>query len=112
MTKKPYQNPKKMLRNILIIAGTVAAVYNAPKAWRSLVAHMQDADYAEEHHAIKHLSHILSEREENAFKVGGVDDPNDPFVKSITNELNARKKRHEAEKKNAKCRYCELEKMR
>ena len=108
--KKIYQDPKKMLRGIIIGASVVAAAYFAPEAMRSLDKRLQDADYAEEHHAIKELSGILSEREANAQRRGEHDDPNDPFVQSVTRDLKYRQKRHAAEKKNAKCKYCEMEK--
>ena len=111
MTKrKIYQDPKKLLRSIVIGAGVVAAAYMAPKALRSIDRSLQDADYAEEHHAIKELSGILAEREANALCEGTHDNPNDSFVKSVTGELTYRRKRHAAEKKNAKCKYCEAEK--
>ena len=107
--KKIYQDPKKLLRSIVIGAGVVAAAYMAPKVIKSVDAHLQDADYAEEHHAIKELSGILSEREANALRRGEHDDPNDPFVQSVSKELKYRQKRHAREKKTAKCKYCEAE---
>ena len=106
---KIYQDPKKMLRSIVIGAGIIAAVYYAPKAIKAVDARLQNADYAEEHAAIKHLSGILEERAVNARKEGIRDDESDPFVQSVTKELKYRQKRHVAEKKNVKCKYCEAE---
>ena len=112
MTRKTkiYQDPKKLLRSIVIGAGVITAAYFAPKALKAIDDRLQDANYAEEHHAIKNLSGILQEREANALKRGEHDDPNDPFVQSVTKELNYRQKRHAAEKRHAKCKYCEAEK--
>ena len=110
MTKrKIYQDPKKLLRSIVIGAGVVAAAYMAPKALRSIDRSLQDADYAEEHHAMDYLSGILAEREANALREGTHDNPNDPFVQTTTKALQYRQKRHAAEKKNAKCKYCAAE---
>ena len=109
---KVRQDPKKLLRSIVIAAGAVAAVYMAPKAARFISDRWQDADYAEEHHAIKYLNGILEERRANALREGEIDDPDDPFVKGVKKELKARQKRHAAEKKNAKCKYCETGKTK
>ena len=111
--KKIYQDPKKMLRSIVIGAGVIAAAYYwGPKAARALDARLQDADYAEEHHAMDELSGILEKRAANARREGIRDDEKDPFVQDMTRELKFRKKRHAAEKKNAKCKYCEAREVK
>ena len=110
MTKKikTYQDPKKLLRSIVIGAGVISAAYFAPKAVHFLSDKWQDADYTEEHHAIKELSGILEDRKANAAREGFNDDDN-PYVQSVKRELKFRKKRHAAEKKSAKCKYCDNE---
>ena len=106
---KIHQDPRKLLRSIVIVAGAVAAAYAVPKAVRFVSDRWQDADYAEEHHAMAELTGVLEERKANARKEGFLEDPNDPFVQDITKELKFRKKRHATEKKKAKCHYCEAE---
>jgi len=107
---KIYQDPKKLLRSIIICAAVIAAAWAAPTAARFVTDRWQDADYAEEHHAVKRLEGILEQRKANARKEGVSDDPDDPFVQGVKKELKLRRKRHAAEKKNAKCKYCEAEK--
>ena len=111
MTKKTkiHQDPRKLIRGIVIGAGVVAAAYFSPKAIRFTSDRWQDADYAEEHHAIKELNEILKDREANALREGQHDDTQDPFVQSIQKELKFRQKRHSTERLSAKCKYCEEE---
>ena len=114
MTKrmKPEERRKCMAalwRTLIISAATVASAYALPRAAKALDARLQDADYAEEHAAIKDIRGILEERAINEVKYGTKGDKPDAFEESLKRELKFREKRHAREKKNAKCRYCEQE---
>ena len=113
MTKKlnPHEKKNRMAtlwRYIIITAAILAAAY-APKAVKALDAHLQDADYAEEHAAIKDIHGILRERAINEKLYGTKGSEPDTFEEGLKKELNFREKRHAREKKNAKCKYCEAE---
>ena len=114
MTKrmKPEERKKCMAalwRTLIISAATIASAYVIPRAAKALDARLQDADYAEEHAAIKDIRGILNERAVNATKLGIKSDKPDAFEEGLKKELKFREKRHTREKKNAKCKYCEAE---
>ena len=114
MTKMNPQERKKSLatlwRTLIITSATVAAAYVAPRAVKALDERLQDADYAEEHAAIRDIRNILDERATNELKYGTKSEKPDSFEGILKKELNHREKRHAREKKNASCKYCEAEK--
>ena len=114
MTKKINPGEKRnrmatLWRYLIISSATIAAAYALPKAAKALDERLQDADYAEEHAAIKDIRGILNERAVNATKLGIKSDKPDAFEEGLKKELKFREKRHTREKKNAKCKYCEAE---
>ena len=114
MTKrmKPEERKKCMAalwRTLIISAATIASAYVIPRAAKALDARLQDADYAEEHAAIKDIRGILEKRVLNEVEYATKDAEPDAFEESLKKELKFREKRHAREKKNAKCRYCEQE---
>ena len=114
MAKKinPIEKKKRIAtlwRALIITSAAIATAYVLPKALKSLDQRLQDADYAEEHAAIKDIRGILNERAVNATKLGIKSDKPDAFEEGLKKELQFREKRHAHEKKNAKCKYCEAE---
>ena len=100
----------KMWRFLIITAAAIGTGYAAlPRAVKALDQRLQDADYAEEHAAIKEIRGVLDERAVNEAKYGTKSAEPDAFEEDLKKELKFREKRHAREKKNAKCKYCEAE---
>ena len=114
MTKKIDPTVRKrniaaLWRYLIITAATVAAAYALPKFSKDLDKRLQDADYAEEHAAIKDIRGILEERAVNERIYGTKSEKPDSYEEGLKKELQYREKRHAREKKTSPCKYCEKE---